>query len=216
MNKRSKNIVDSFFSLWYNSKVWRNNIKWLGVSLQKLPLDLWVYQEILFEKKPDIIIETGSLYGGSALFLSSLCELIKPSCQIISIDINKVDRSWCENTGLSDRIVFLTGNSVSKEILSMVSGLVKDKTVMVILDSDHSKEHVLRELSEYSRFVSVGQYLIVEDSCINGHPVLSDFGEGPFEAVRLWLQKNKGFMIDKSREKLLATQNPDGFLLKVK
>lgn len=87
---------------------------------------------------------------------------------------------------------------------------------MVFLDSDHQKDHVLKEMIIYSRFVSEGSYLIVEDSNINGHPVYTDFGPGPMEAIDEFLKGNKNFIVDKKMEKFFLTFNPRGYLLRIK
>jgi cephalosporin hydroxylase len=95
-------------------------------------------------------------------------------------------------------------------------GVGRKEKVIVILDSDHHKEHVLNELRIYSRFVTPGSYLVVEDTNINGHPVLSSFGPGPMEAIHEFLKDNKNFVVDEGREKFFLTFNPKGFLAKVK
>jgi cephalosporin hydroxylase len=98
-------------------------------------------------------------------------------------------------------------------IVGHVSDLVgEDDSVLVILDSDHTKDHVLAEMRAYGPLVTKGSYMIVEDTNINGHPVLPDFGPGPWEAVEEFLQGNDQFTVDRSREKLLMTFNPMGYL----
>ncbi len=199
--------TQAFHKLYYYSetKTWQNTY-WLGTPAQKCPLDLWIYQEIIYETKPEIIIETGTAKGGSALFLASLCELIKKG-EIITIDIS-------DSFIFHPRIIKIIGDSTSEKIIQQVKEIVKNKTTMVILDSDHSKTHVLKEMEIYSKFVSVGNYLIVEDTNINGHPVLFSFGEGPMEAVKKFLQKEKSFKIDRDKEKFFLTFSPKGFLRK--
>lgn len=183
---------------------------WLGVSSLKLPTDMWIYQEILHEIKPDLIIETGTMHGGSALFLATLCDINKKGL-VISIDINKKD-SFPQH----ERIKFLTGSSIDDNIINQLKEHVDNsKRVIVILDSDHSKNHVLKELEIYSKFVSKNSYLIVEDTAINGHPILPDFGEGPWEAVEEFLKTHSNFVIDKNKEKFLLTWNPNGYLKKI-
>ena len=208
-----KNIVDQFHKLYYNSYNWGgtwNNTFWLGVLTGKCPLDLWIYQEIIFELKPDIIIECGTASGGSALFLSSMCDLVNNG-RVITIDIQDV-----KGRPQHKRIKYLLGSSTSEKIIERVKKLIGDKDkIMVILDSDHRKEHVLNELKIYNKFVTKGHYLIVEDTNINGHPVFLEFGPGPMEAVEEFLRKNKNFIVDKSKEKLYMTFNPRGYLRKV-
>ncbi len=115
------------------------------------------------------------------------------------------------------RVTYLLGSSTSKEIVEKVQSFIRSKDeIVVILDSDHHKEHVLRELEIYSKFVTKGSYIIVEDTNINGHPVEPEFGPGPMEAVKEFLKDNKDFVIDKSREKFLLTFNPNGYLKKIR
>lgn len=170
-----------------------------------------VYQEILWEIKPDLIIECGTAQGGSALFLASICDLLNRG-KIISIDTE--DR---KGRPPHKRIEYWLGSSTLEEIAARVKTETEGKEkVMIILDSDHSKEHVLRELHLYSPYVSRGSYLIVEDTNINGHPVLPEFGPGPMKAVAEFLEGNPGFVIDEGKEKFFMTFNPRGFLLRVR
>jgi cephalosporin hydroxylase len=213
INIRSKgNIVNQFHRLYYDSpERTRRNTSWLGVKAQKSPLDLWIYQEIIFETRPNIIIETGTAAGGSALFLASICDLLGKG-EVISIDIEKK-----ENRPRHPRIKYLLGSSTSKEIVEKVETLIRGQDrIMAILDSDHHKDHVLRELDIYGKFVTRESYLIVEDTNINGNPVRSKFGPGPMEAVKEFLTMNDDFVIDRSREKFYLTFNPDGYLRKIK
>lgn len=212
--KLEKSIVDQFHKLYYDSpmfgKTWGNTF-WFGTPIMKCPLDLWIYQEIIFEVKPDIIIECGTAQGGSALFLASMCDLMNNG-KVITIDIE--DK---EGRPKHKRITYLLGSSTSKEIVEKIKSLVgNDDKIMVILDSDHSKQHVLNELKIHSKFITKGSYLIVEDTNINGHPVYPDFGPGPMEAVDEFLKKNKDFVADKTKEKLYLTFNPNGYLKKIK
>jgi cephalosporin hydroxylase len=172
---------------------------------------MWVYQEILKETTPDLIIETGTLYGGSAYFLASMCDLLNRG-RVISIDISdKPGRPQ------HPRIQYLLGSSTSPAILEQVRVAVQPgNRVMVILDSDHRKAHVLDELRAFERFVTPGCYLVVEDTNLNGHPVLPSFGPGPTEAVREFLAENSSFSVDKSREKFRLTFNPSGYLKRIK
>ena len=205
------NITNRFHKLYYHfhKRTWANTF-WFGAPAKKCPLDLWIYQEIIFKLRPDIIIETGTAGGGSALFLASLCELLKNG-KVITIDIEtNADRPQHE------RITYLQGSSTSGDIADKVKALVGDKRkVLVILDSDHTKEHVLNELRIYHRFVPKEGYIIVEDSNIHGHPVRSDLPAGPMEAIEEFLKENKDFIVDKEKEKFYLTFNPNGYLKRV-
>jgi cephalosporin hydroxylase len=136
-----------------------------------------------------------------------MCDLVNNG-KVITIDIEDI-----KDKPQHKRIKYLLGSSTSKEIVEKIRSLVgNDGKVMVILDSDHSKQHVINELRIYSKFVTKGSYLIVEDTNINGHPVFSNFGPGPMEAVDEFLKENKDFVVDKTKEKLYLTFNPNGYL----
>ncbi|MEK6933013.1 MAG: CmcI family methyltransferase, partial [Nanoarchaeota archaeon] len=202
-----------FDRLFYYSSAfggtWKNSY-WLGVPIQKNPMDLMVYQELIFILKPDIIIETGTNVGGSALFFATILDAIDKG-EIITVDIDHAD-----NLPQHNRITYLTGNSVDDNIINFISPRVKDKVVMVILDSDHRKEHVLKELEIYSEMVSIGSYLIVEDTNITGFPVIGIFEDGPLEAVIEFIKENKDFVIDRKCELYYSTFNRCGFLFRKK
>jgi cephalosporin hydroxylase len=209
--KSEKGIVEGFHKLYYTMSNRTADLFWLGIPIAKCPLDLWIFQEIIFEVKPDVIIECGTSYGGGALFLASLCDMISNG-RIITIDIESK-----EGRPEHKRITYMLGSSTSTEIVENVRSLIEDKDrVMVVLNSDHSKEHVLKELRIYSKLVTKGSYLIVEDTNINGHPVYPGFGPGPMEAVEEFLKENKDFVTDRNREKLYLTYNPKGYLRRIK
>lgn len=199
-------VVDSFHRLYYDSEVFART-SWLGVSALKCPLDLWIYQEIIHDSRPDVIVECGTASGGSALFLAAICDLVGNG-RIITIDIE-------ERPGRPQhpRVTYLHGSSTSPAIVEQVRRAVaEDDRVLVLLDSEHSKDHVLAELRAYSSFVTPGSYVIVEDTNIGGHPVRPDWGPGPTEAVDEFLAENSAFAIDESREKFFLTFNPRGYL----
>ncbi|MEH1796640.1 CmcI family methyltransferase [Nostoc sp.] len=208
-----KDIIQWFHQLYYNAAqqrglTWQKTY-WMGIPVYKCPLDLWIYQEILFEVKPEIIIETGTLYGGSALFLAQMCDLLGKG-EIVSIDIE--DRP---NRPQHPRISYWLGSSTSETMIERVRQKTANKSsVIVILDSDHRAEHVLQELHLYHQFVTPGSYFIVEDTNINGHPVYPEYGPGPMEAVQAFLRENSDFHIEQECEKLYLTFNPSGYLKK--
>lgn len=208
-----KNIEEEFHAKYYYSKVWADTY-FMGKKVFKCPNDLWIYQELLWEIKPDLIIECGTFHGGSTLYYAKLFDVMDLQGEIITIDVDAMP-----DMPKHERITYLLGSSVSPEIIEKVRDLANDKkTVMVILDSDHSKDHVLKELELYHNFVTKGSYLIVEDSNINGHPVYSGFGQGPgpMEAMQEFLPSHPEFEIDKSKEKFLMSFNPNGYLKRVK
>lgn len=189
-------LINSFHKHYYESEVWKNT-NWLGFKTLKCPLDLWIYQEIIVETKPDWIIECGTNTGGSSLFLASICDFIGKG-KVLTIDIMDAGKQ----KPIHPRIEYLIGSSVSSAAVNTIMRKIpKNQTVMVILDSDHTKNHVLSELNIYQKLVTKGNYLIVEDTNLNGHPVFSDFGEGPYEAIEEFLSKNDHYVQDHDREK---------------
>ena len=200
-------VVNEFHEHYYYNS---GRISWMGLHILKSPMDLWIYQEIFYELQPDLLIECGTYTGGSSLFYASLFDIIGNG-EIITIDIDDTIKRREHK-----RITYMHGSSVSDEIISSVKNKAKNKkTVIVILDSDHHKEHVLKELSLYKQIVTIGSYLIIEDTNMNNHPVNPDLGPGPMEAVKEFLESDKNFEIDKSREKLLLTYNKNGYLRRI-
>jgi cephalosporin hydroxylase len=212
---RENQIVEDFHRLYFNDVFDKQlRVNWLGVEVLKYPTDLLVYQEIIHEIRPDLIIETGTHQGGSALFFASILDLIGRG-QVISIDV----ATW-NTLPHHPRITYLVGPSTSEDVLTEVARRAEGlETVLVTLDSGHTKPHVAREIDVYRRFVTTGSYLIVEDTKLNGHPVFTryepDLGEGPMEAVLEFLAKDQTFRVDRSRERFFLTSNPNGFLLKI-
>lgn len=203
-------LIDNFHKLYFHKGTTWQNTKWMGINIQKTPLDLFIYQEIFYEIRPDLIIETGTLYGGSAYYMAHICDILG-SGQIITIDINSNS-----SRPQHPRIQYIHGSSVDINIISKIKTYINPITkVLVILDSDHSKEHVLQELKLYSQLVTKDSYLIVEDSNINNHPVYPSFGPGPMEAINEFMNNNVNFIIDPSREKFMITFNPNGYLKKI-
>ena len=203
-------VVERFHRLYYDAKgfgdTW-DDTRWLGVPVLKCPFDLWTYQELVTELRPDLIIETGTYDGGSAFFLASLCDLVGNG-EVVSVDIAH-DESWPQH----ERVTYLTGSSIDDGILKKVRDRAVGKSVvMVILDSDHTRDHVAAELERYADLVTPGSYLVVEDTNVNGHPVFPNHGPGPHEAVEEFIARRPEFEIDKTREKFLLTFNPDGWL----
>ncbi len=206
-----RQAVITFHELFYSAHATSGKTFWLGSPLEKNPLDLWVFQEIVYETKPDLIIEAGTYKGGSALFFASLEDLMGNG-RVISIDIRDLP-----GRPSHQRIRYLLGSSTSPAIIERVRNAIRPgDRVMVDLDSDHREAHVLEELRAYSPLVTIGNYLIVEDTNINGHPVLPEFGPGPREAVEEFLKENHDFVPDQSRERFLVTFNPGGYLRKVR
>jgi len=211
-------IVDRFHDLYY-SKLDEGRglhtivLAWMGHEMFKCPMDLWLYQELIVLKRPGLIIETGTYKGGSALYLACICDLVGQG-SVVTIDI---DDSHAAIRPQHPRLRYVTGSSTAPEIFEQASSLAAEAgDVMVILDSDHRRDHVLDELRLYSTLIPVGGLLVVEDTNVNGHPTYASFGPGPWEAVDAFLDENDGFVADRSYERFLLTMNPRGVLRRVK
>jgi cephalosporin hydroxylase len=208
-------VIDRFSQIYYHTPVlngkptWENTY-WMGIPTLKCPLDLWLYQELIYRQKPDLILECGVAFGGTTAFLADICKLVGKG-QIIGVDI-EIKEQARQNLSIYENVHLIQGNSVSLDVVNKVFDIANDKNVLVILDSDHTKNHVYQELKHYSKLVKSGGYLIVEDTNINGHPVLPEFGLGPMEAVEDFLKENLDFCIDKECHKFLSTFNPNGYL----
>lgn len=203
--------IANFEKLFYyrGERTW-NDSHWLGVPVQKSPTDLMTYQEILYDTKPDVLVEAGTFKGGSALFFASLMDLLNKG-RVVTIDVANYGRPT------HPRITYLQGFSTAPDVVAAVKGQIRaGDVVMVVLDSDHSYANVLAELRAYSPLVTKGAYLVVEDTILNGHPVLPDVGPGPWEAVDEFFTTDSRFVRDRAREKYLMTFNPGGFLRKVR
>lgn len=205
-------LVDQFHRLFYHSKqqTW-DGTRFLGAKIWKNPLDLWLYQEMFHDLRPDVVIEAGTMWGGSAFYMASLFDLM--GCgRVITID-TVVQKGRPEHA----RVTYLKGSSADPAIAAQVDALVEPgEKVMVILDSDHSRDHVAAELELWSSRVPVGSYLIVEDSNINGHPVAVGAGPGPMEALNAFVKRHPEFVVDESKHKFFVTFNPRGFLSRIR
>lgn len=202
------------------------NFSWLGRPIMQMPQDIIGFQEIIWQVKPDLIIETGIAHGGSLIFSASMLELIGGDGKVlgIDIDIRQHNRREIENHRMFKRIEMIEGSSVSEETAELVRAVAANyKNILIILDSNHTHEHVKKELELYSPLVSVGSYLIVSDTFVEDMPRGSfpdrpwEVGDNPKTAVKEFLLENDSFEIDKIIEnKLLITSNPDGFLKRIK
>jgi cephalosporin hydroxylase len=187
-------VIDAFHRLYYHFLGWDKN-SYLGYQIKQCPFDIQVYQELVFKMRPRFIIQTGVAGGGSALFLATLLDLIgmDQSAVVIGIDISLSPEA---RTLRHPRIRLVEGSSTSAETIKAVESYLPDTGGMVSLDSDHSAGHVTEELRIYRKYVGIGSYLVVEDTNINGHPVLPGFGPGPLEAVEAFLQEDHRFVRD--------------------
>jgi cephalosporin hydroxylase len=195
--------------LYFRTKVW-DNTYWMGVKTAKCPMDMWMYQEWMAASRPDVIIETGTFVGGSALFFAQVMDMLGHG-KVITVDIEKF-----HTLPEHPRIEYLVGPSTDPATVERVRQGVGDaRNVMVILDSDHHAPYKLEEMRVYGAFVSRGNYMIVEDSCFDEYPAWPEFGPGPAAAIRQYLAENDDFRIDRSMEKHIISFAPKGFLKKV-
>ncbi|NLW76500.1 MAG: cephalosporin hydroxylase [Methanomicrobiales archaeon] len=202
------------------------NFRWLGRPIIQFPQDIMAMQEIIWDVKPDLIVETGIARGGSVIFYASMLELLGGNGKVlgIDVDIREHNKQAIEEHIMSKRIRMIQGSSIDPDIAQKVKLFAKDyKKVLVILDSNHTHDHVFQELNMYSELVSKGSYLVVFDTIVEDMP--SNFfpdrpwgkGNNPKTAVYEFLNNNDRFVIDRSIEsKLLITVAPDGYLKCVK
>jgi cephalosporin hydroxylase len=205
-----QDVIDEFHRVYYDerARTWLNT-NWLGWPTQKCPLDLWQYQQIIIDTRPTLVVETGTCQGGSALFLASVFDHVGFG-RVITIDIDgQPERP------MHPRITYVHGSSSDAGVVERVRRAADKERTMVVLDSDHTYAHVLAELRSYAPLVARDCYLIVEDTNLNGNPVLPDFGPGPREAVLEFLASSGDFHVDESREQFFMTFNPGGYLLRV-
>jgi cephalosporin hydroxylase len=198
------------------------NFTWLGRPVIQLPQDLMAMQEIIWMTRPDLIIETGIAHGGSLIFHASMLELIGGNGLVlgIDIDIRAHNRVEIEGHPLAKRIAMFEGSSIDDKIVHQVRDLARGRQrVLVVLDSNHTHDHVLEELRLYSPLVRRGSYLVVLDTVIEDMPADAfpdrPWGKGnnPKTAVHEFLKTNRRFEIDRDIDaKLLVTVAPDGYL----
>jgi len=207
------------------------NFSWLGRPIIQYPQDMIALQEIIWDIKPDMIIETGIAHGGSLIFSASMLTLLEACGEIengqvlgIDIDIREHNKKAIESHPMNKKITMFEGSSIDKEMIDRVKNFAKQgKKILVCLDSNHTHEHVLAELRAYADLTSVGSYCCVFDTIIEDMPKDSfpdrpwDIGDNPKTAVWEYLKENDDFEIDKSIEnKILITVAPDGYLKRIK
>lgn len=195
--------------IYHQKEIVIRQVFWMGKPAFKNPLDAWIYQEIIYEVQPEVIIEIGSGYGGSTKYFANLLDILGKG-RLISIDIERSVYDFEH-----ERVTAFTGSSSDPEIISQVGELCREKTVLVIQDGDHSKAQTLEDLENYSKFVSPGSYFIMEDGIVDlfHHGDCLGFEEdGPLAAVEEFLSSHPEFEVDETRERYILTYNPRGFL----
>jgi cephalosporin hydroxylase len=217
--------IDRFHQLFTTSKDTITRNLWMGIPAMQNPNDVWITQEILYNVKPDFVIEAGTFQGGSSVLWAMILREINPQGRVITIDIQEQATEAQKLPTFKERVDFVLGSSIAPNVVAEVKRRVAGHKVVLILDSNHRKEHVLAELRAYADIIQVGGYIIVQDSNVNGHPALIDpdgpvypFSgrPGPWEAVAEFLAADKRFAIDGDRERLLLTLNPSGYLRRMR
>lgn len=207
-------IPEAYHRWFYDNLLWKQRT-WAGVPIYKSPLDLWNYQEILSDVRPDLVIEIGAHSGGSALFFADvLSALGLAEARVISVDI---DLSQLFARARERRNVAFIQSRSTSDIVRKTLAAERQNTagsVFAILDGDHSKDNVLTEMRMLRDILRAGDYLIVEDGDINGHPVLPGWGDGPYEAVeQYFIEYPNDYERDEAREYAFGwTAAPRGFL----
>jgi cephalosporin hydroxylase len=205
-------VTDAFHKAFYTSRFTHNLTNYRGVPILKNPMDLWIYQEILWDLQPTLIIETGTAFGGSAVFFGDMLAR-RGRGHVISIDIEPH-----ETLLPHPHVSYVTGSSTDAKVVAAVrQAAVDHPRVMVVLDSDHSRAHVLEELAIYAPLVTQGQFLVVEDTNIDCRPVPLGWmgGPGPGMALDAWLPEHPEFQPDVLAERMLMTFYPGGWLRRV-
>lgn len=213
------------FNIESNKAQYSYNFSWMGRPIIQYPQDMIAMQEIIWQLKPDLIIETGIAHGGSLVYYASLLELIgKGEILGVDIDIREHNRKEIENHPMFKRIKMIQGSSVSKETFEQVKKHAEGKqTVLVSLDSNHTHEHVLGELNYYAQLVTPGSYIVVFDTIVEDLPEnylpgrAWSRGDNPKTAVWEFLRQNDHFEIDRSIDnKLLISVTPQGYLKRIR
>ncbi len=243
MQSESKDFI-SCTKQWINLSFqfkYMYNFEIQGRPIIQYPQDIVAMQELIWEIKPDLIVETGIAHGGSIVFSASMLALLdmvdaikggnmidprKSNRKVlgIDIDIREHNRTAIEAHPMASRIQMIQGSSIELDIIEQVIGIAKDyKRIMVCLDSNHTHEHVIKELNAYAHLVTKGSYCIVFDTLVEDMPadMFPDRpwgpGNNPKTAVWEYMKFHPEFEIDKSIEnKLLITVAPDGFLKRIK
>jgi len=204
-------IASDYLKWYHETNVWKQ-VSYRGVRTLKLPSDMWNYQEIITAHDIGWVIETGSRHGGSAIYFADLLRNMGAEGKVFSIDY---EPALDPRVLADDRIEFIRGDSAAPAIVAHVTARLPAtrKGVFLILDSDHAAAHVRRELEIWIPRLRTGDYVLVEDTVVNGNPVRPDHGPGPLEAIRAYRAAHPGALVpDTAREaKFGATFAPEGY-----
>ena len=239
-NEKLKSVTKEWFNE-ANAARYSYHFEWLGRPIIQYPQDICAIQELVWAIRPDVIVETGIAHGGSVILSASLLAVLdlcdateagtvldprNPRRRVVGVDIDirAHNRAAIEAHPMSGRITMIEGSSVDPDIVAQVKAVVGDaKTVLVFLDSNHTHEHVLRELEAYAPMVSLGSYCVVFDTVIENLPRDMfkdrpwDVGDNAMTAMRTWLARDPGFEIDYAMDaKLQISVAPNGYLRRVR
>jgi len=207
--------AEEYHKWYYNTFVWKKT-SWMGITCWKSVSDMWNYQEILYELKPSLVIEFGTNQGGSALFFATIMKQLGTPFKVLSVDITHKPLDPAARR--DPDIVFVESSSTVPAIAEQIRSLRSEfpGKAFAILDSDHTMDHVLAEMKLLRPLLSTGDYLLVEDSSVNGHPVLPGWGPGPYEAIEAYEREfPSDYTHDVVREKKFGwTQATNGFLIR--
>ncbi len=204
------------YHIWhYNSHLWEDT-KWMGVTTLKSVSDMWNYQEVLVTLKPSLVVEFGTRFGGSALYFTAVMRQIGRHFRLLSVDIDGDTVS--AETRRDPDIELMTMSSTDTRVAERIAALRRDYPgpVFAILDSDHAEAHVLGEMKLLRPLLVTGDYVIVEDSNVNSHPVYPSHGPGPYEAIEAYFREfPDDYSHDFQRERKFGfTWAPNGFLIR--
>lgn len=200
--------------LYYHQNNIHFNQKYRGLNMIKNPFDLVVYEEMLWELKPNVIIEIGNAFGGFSLWLSDRLKMIGVNSKLITIDLNSGGDTNLQDFK-SDKFISIIGNCNDPEVINNVKNYIgKEDVVLIVEDSAHTFENTMQVLENYKNIVTVGSYFIIEDGICD----VLDLGikPGPMSAVEKWIGNNTNFKVDRDRERYIMTYNPKGYLKRLK
>jgi cephalosporin hydroxylase len=194
----------------YQREIVFERVHYRGVPAWKNVLDLWIYQEIIWECEVEVVIEIGARHGGTTLWLSDLLRNFRgESAIVISIDLES------PSLALPANVHFIRGNSIAPETVAEAGSVCQGRRTLVIADGNHEAPHVLEEMRRYGPLVSEGSYFIAEDGIVDAM-AWKEYVPGPLVAAQQFASETNEFVIDRSREKFLLTYAPGGFLKRVR
>jgi cephalosporin hydroxylase len=207
-----------------NARKYSYHFEWMGRPIIQYPQDMIAMQEILWQVRPDLVIETGIAHGGSLVFYASILELIGHGRVLgIDIDIRPHNRLAIEAHPMKRRIDMIQASSIDPVLVAQVASMAAAQRTLVVLDSNHTHRHVLAELQAYAPLVTVGSYCVVMDTVVEDLPASQSsgrpwgIGDNPKTAVREFLRTDDRFAVDTEIEsKLLITVAPEGYLKRIR